>query len=892
MIKYIFSLIVAISLFAITLLSSEVSFAQNSSTGIETKKATVNFTERANYYKAHPIPRIRKMPFNEDEAEDEKPKHRAKRGANVHLIDMSSRDKDGSESHHIASLPVSPAPADTFESSVSPGDIIPPDTHGAVDSQYCVTAVNTDIRIQTRGGATISDINLNGFWASVLPSGTETFDPRAFYDQYNKRWILVTDAVNGTTMTKSTVLVAVSKTNDPTGDWYMYAISVDTTGASWMDFPNVGYNNKWVTVTGNMFANTMSGLSGAIVYVIDYASMRSGAGAPYTAIYQSTSFSICAAQTYDTTEANLFAIETWNGAVGQLKLWKISGPVSSPTMAPVGYPATTTLWRSDPPGGFDGNFAPQAGSSNLINIGDDRITTVTYRNHKLWCSHTAFLPQSGPTRSSIMWWQLDTLANPLQNGLVDDATSATFYAYSSIAVNANDDALIGMGVFSATTFPSGGYALHLSSDALNSSHPPIVFTHGLANYYETFGAGRNRWGDYSGTCIDPRNDTDFWTIQESSYVGTAPNWYTGWASVQFCPKPASPVLSSSSPIVLCSGDSAEYYINPISGATSYEWIVSGTGWVYDSSVTDSIHLLAGTGVATVTVLAYNACGEGEPLTLNLTPGTAPEFAPGITTVTPPCIGNPVAVFSASDFSAYPAVASYYWQTIGAGWAGTGDSSVFIDSIGVVPDTIICHVTNVCGTSPSDTFIVTPKAIPTSLFTIDHHVTQINTADIITFTGSAPSGCTYTWNYGVGYGTVSPGGFGAGPQTVTWPAAGLENLSLSVSDGGCVSTVYTDTVLVIDTVVTAVKGMTLAQMGMRIVPNPSIGLFDIVFNKPINSPFVVKIIDMQGRLVYDNEYSGIGNSKVPVDAGNLPAGTYTVSVFINDVPYTGKIAIIK
>ena len=883
MFKYKLGLIVIVAL----LVSSKNTIAQEGITGHETQKATVNFADLAKYYQVHPLPRTRKMPFNESEAEEEKPKHRPAHGESVHTIDMTA--VHGAETPHSAYLPASPAPVDTFVTSTSPGDIIPPDTHGAVDSQFCVTAVNTEIRIQTRGGANLYNININAFWASVLPSTTEAFDPRVFYDQYNKRWILITDAVNGTSMTKSTVMMAVTATSDPTGVWRMYTINVDSTGASWMDFPNVGYNNKWVVVTGNMFANTMSGINGAVAYVVDYAAMRAGTGAPYTRFFQGSSFSICPAQTYDTTEPNLYAIETWNGSTGQLKLWEFSGPVASPVMNAVGYPATTTTWRSDPPGGFNGDFAPQAGTANLINIGDDRITSVTYRNHKLWCSHTVFLPHSGPTRSSIMWWQLDTNATPIQNGLIDDATSGTFYAYSSIAVNANDDALIGMGIFSATSYASGGYALHLSTDALNSNRTPVIFTHGLASYYETFGGGRNRWGDYSATCIDPRNDTDFWTIQESSYVGLAPNWYTWWASVQFCPKPASPVLSAASPSALCLGDSAEYYVDPIPGATSYEWIVAGTGWTSGGSVTDSIHLLAGVGVATVTVLAYNACGEGEPLTLFLTPGKAPSAAPTITTLTPACIDSPVAVFLATDPTAYPGISAYYWQTIGSGWSGTGNASTFTDTIGPGPDTIVCVVSNTCGISPYDTFVVTPAVIPTSTFTISNHVTEIVTGDVLTFTGIAPTGSTFTWNFGTGYISAVPG-TGAGPQTVMYGSAALETLSLTVDNAGCLSSTYTDTILVIDTASAAVKILANAGVGIHIIPNPSDGVFDIAFDKPISSPFAIKIIDMQGRLVFNNKYGAMTGNKISVDAGMLPSGTYTVSVFINDVPMTTKITI--
>jgi len=447
-----------------------------------------------------------------------------------------------------------------------------------------------------------------------------------------------------------------------------------------------------------------------------------------------------------------------------------------------------------------------------------------------------------------------------------------------------------MGIFSATTYPSGGYAVHMNSDPLSSNRIPVTYTHGLANYYETFGGGRNRWGDFSATCIDPRNDTDFWTIQESSYVGAAPNWYTWWASVQpYCPKPASPVVASS-PGVICAGRIGTYYLDSIPGATTYEWIVAGTGWTGASTV-DSINLFAGTGVATVTVLAYNACGEGEPLTLNLTPGEVPATAPTITMLTPACLDSPITVLSVSELT-YPAISSYYWEAVSAGWSGTGSLSSFTDSIGTSPDTIICNVSNSCGTSPNDTFIVTPAVPPTSEFTIENHVTEINTNDVITFSGTAPTGCTYIWNFGSGYGSVSPGGTVAGPQTVVYPTPGLETLTLKVINAGCPSGIYTDTILVIDTALTAINNMGLHQINMTIIPNPNEGSFEIAFDNPINNSFVVKIADMQGRVVYNTLYKGTTNNKVSIDSGNLPSGIYTVSVYVNNVPATQKITITR
>jgi hypothetical protein len=99
--------------------------------------------------------------------------------------------------------------------------------------------------------------------------------------QNSRRWILITDAVTNPSYTNSTILIAVSATNDPTGIWHMYAIAVDPTGTSWMDFPNLGYNNKWICVTGNMFPNSTGGASGCLSFCLfDYASIMAGTSAP------------------------------------------------------------------------------------------------------------------------------------------------------------------------------------------------------------------------------------------------------------------------------------------------------------------------------------------------------------------------------------------------------------------------------------------------------------------------------------------------------------------------------------------------------------------------------------------------------------------------------------
>lgn len=332
-------------------------------------------------------------------------------------------------------------------------------------------------------------------------------------------------------MATSTILIAVSETCNPKGTWHQYAVPVDPTGASWLDFPNIGMNSKWVTITGNMFANTRGGATGAVVYVFNYASLMSGSGAPFTKFSETSSFTLCPAVTYDVTQQNMFLLEVGNSGRGQLHLWKITGPVGTPVIASVGNPATTQHWQNSGPGGND--FAPQLGTTNLIDAGDDRITRVTYRNNYLWCAHTVFLPATGTaTWCSIMWWQIDTLANPVQNGMINDPLTPGFFMYPSLAVNANNDVLIGFSDLSSLIYPSCAYALHLHTDPSDSMRPYVVYRNGQTNYFQNFGSGKDRWGDYSAACVDPINNIDFWTIQETVPASPLNYWDTWWAYIK------------------------------------------------------------------------------------------------------------------------------------------------------------------------------------------------------------------------------------------------------------------------------------------------------------------------------------------------------------------------
>jgi hypothetical protein len=651
--------------------------------------------ERAQYDVQHP-PAIPAQPIEiENEDDESRPEHdQMPPPSEIHMRQQQAQNLVAAPA---PLLPVSPNPADTFQAYPDNNTYIPPDTHGAVDSNYCMTTINCNIKIQTRAGALVSTVSLNTFFNPVNPTNG-TFDPRVHYDPYSNRWIVV--CVAHAQSTSSCVLIAISQTSDPTGSWYEYNVLADPSGTNWFDYPDVGFNKNWIGITGNFFTVSGSSYSYAKVFAFNKYNMVNNINANYTSFTQNSSFTIAPALTYDNTVEDLFMAESWNGPVGQLRLWKIIGPVGSETMSSVGYPTSAIHWWYQGNNGND--FIPQVDTTSKLQANDDRITQMVFMNNKLWVAHNAFFPTGTPTRCSVMWWQFDTLANPTQIGFVDDQTGVNFYFFPSITVNANDDALIGFSTCSALTHPSAAYALRVHTDVIDSVRQPLIYRHGLSKYGKTYGGGRTRWGDYSAAAYDPKNPYDFWTLQEATQA-TADRWDTWWAHV-LCSTPATPA-SVTLPSPICAGATGTYTIPAVTGANNYTWTVTGTGWS-GSSTTNSIDLTAGTGTATVTVTANGNCSSSLPYTFN----PAPVPVPLQGTITGPASPCPT---STATYSVGPLANanSYTWTVSGTGWSGTSTTNTINVTVGTGTGTLTVTGTGVCGTGPAATLTITPAALP-------------------------------------------------------------------------------------------------------------------------------------------------------------------------------------
>ncbi|TRX03182.1 T9SS type A sorting domain-containing protein [Flavobacterium gawalongense] len=254
----------------------------------------------------------------------------------------------------------------------------------------------------------------------------------------------------------------------------------------------------------------------------------------------------------------------------------------------------------------------------------------------------------------------------------------------------------------------------------------------------------------------------------------------------------------------CAGSSGNVFsISPVSGATSYTWSVTGTGWsVTAGATTTSATITIGSGVGTVSVTATNACGTSSPSTTgNITPTTTPAIPGAITQPTNKCAGSSGNVFSISPVSG---ATSYTWSVTGTGWSVTsgGTTTSATITIGSGVGTVSVTATNACGTSgASTTGNITPTTAAATPGAIIRPTNECSGSTGNIYSISAVSGATsYSWSVtGTGW-SVTTGGtttsatitIGSGVGTVSVTATNACGTSGASTTGNITPTTAPET----------------------------------------------------------------------------------------------------
>lgn len=387
----------------------------------------------------------------------------------------------------------------------------PPDTDGAVGHTHFVEITNSNINIWNKASppALVKSVSQAQFFNYFT---TGLFDGRAVYDPVWERWILTADA-GAESSSVQRFFIAVSKTSDPTGAFFVYNINVSKfLGAgNVFDFPDLGFDQDSVIVTANAFVDGGPFLYGAALAI---AKAR---------LYNGLSFSVP------------FFTGLAGGVTPPIVLdqnaqtFLISAPTSASAfpiyaMTNSSHPGSTALVSSSitVPGYTMPRQAHQPGTTKTLDTANNSFLNHSTQNgNDLWQVHTIDY-QGFPTPK---FYRIDTSANSVKQSGIFHKSSTSDDFNASIAANSQGDIFV---TWNATDAGNGINAQVLFSgkrngDATIPNGGVVGFTSSTF-YAPTAQADGQRWGDYSAVTIDPSVSTGLraWLVNEK--IDSQPLW--------------------------------------------------------------------------------------------------------------------------------------------------------------------------------------------------------------------------------------------------------------------------------------------------------------------------------------------------------------------------------
>ncbi len=395
------------------------------------------------------------------------------------------------------------------QSGIGYTGVYPPDTIGAAGPNHFVEAVNLTMAIYNKStGAQISSKSLSTFFSGGGLTGIQSLsDPFAAFDTFTNQFVL--GAIDYSS-SDSRLDLAVSNTSDPTGAWTArrYDMSRDSLGGPYLsDYPRFGYNRDAYVVSFNMFPNG----SGS-QHVDTIAVSKSNPTTSYTYAWPTSTAGLPGVSPtimHDAAAGGpMWFVGTGGGT--SIKVIKMTNVLSStPTLqaTPVTVPSYSSMSAPHQPGG------------TMSWTFDTRIINAAQRNNLLVAAHSVKVGGNDVAR----WYEFNTSgATPtlVQSGNAG-ASGADAY-FPSIDINAAN--ALGMTYIesSSTEFMSIWVTGRTTSDPtgqMETGASPTAL-HGTTNYTIS------RCGDYSGTSVDPGDNTTFWSANE--FKGSA-TWNTGFA---------------------------------------------------------------------------------------------------------------------------------------------------------------------------------------------------------------------------------------------------------------------------------------------------------------------------------------------------------------------------
>jgi hypothetical protein len=338
----------------------------------------------------------------------------------------------------------------------------------AVGGGYVFHGTNRGLTIYDKDGNFIDGVSQKAFANGI--------DPKIFFDPHNKvfgfdMWVY------WDSLKVKPVNIAISETSDPRGAWNIYPVSA----SKGVDGGGIGFSKKWI---GYSFPG---GKEKTFILKMNEAK----SGKPATVYHFKGSMGQAAFTQDNTDDLYFFRIDSNNFVITRVTEGEDGAPVSEVvSVKPHGL-----KYIDYPP------QSPQKGTEQLTSSGDRNPKNLVVQNGCLWFSQAV----NYKGHSAVQWHQIKLDGTIVQTGLIGSKTSN--YIQTTIAVNKNNDVLIGFQETNSEMFISPRMAFRYASDKPGTVRKIIKLGEGKG---ATNGVA---WGDYSGCAIDGDNLTDLWTIQ-------------------------------------------------------------------------------------------------------------------------------------------------------------------------------------------------------------------------------------------------------------------------------------------------------------------------------------------------------------------------------------------
>jgi hypothetical protein len=400
-----------------------------------------------------------------------------------------------------AILPQAVGPSFEGANNDAGGEGDPPDTHGAVGFDHYVEIVNNRVNVYAlyadgRASATptlAKSADHRAFFGAPATQPSDFYDGRALFDAGENRWIMV--AVDARDAQRASFALAVSKTSDPAGRYYIYRYSVPpaaVNGANGWDFPQLGMNRDALFVTGELYR----GEDYRATVLIAIPKARAYRGKSLQAKRFSELEGVLSPPTVLDDGQEAFFLSASDGA--NLHLYK------GQNLGDAAHAKMTLAAKIDVPDYRPPDPAAQPGSRLRLDASDARFVNAGVQyGDSLWNIHA--IDRDG--HAAAKFYEIDAAAAALKQSGFFKASETSDDFNASLAVNPDGEVFVTwtsvdaiQGI--APQMRYSGFAGEFDGD------PAVVQGQALFASDAAYAPDRanpQRWGDYSAVSLDPRS---------------------------------------------------------------------------------------------------------------------------------------------------------------------------------------------------------------------------------------------------------------------------------------------------------------------------------------------------------------------------------------------------